>query len=583
VNPNEGIPHNNFFLEKGSKAMIIRIDLNNSDIKSDNTYDSWGRELIADILLKEVDPLCHPYGEENKLIFAIGPLAGFGISSAGRLSVGSKSPLTRAIKEANAGGMAGEYLAKWGYKGIILEGKSRWQTSVIEIGEEIKVIDFPEGKNMRTGNLSDLLREKYDKDITIICVGPAGELGLAAAGIAVTDKDGVPSRYAARGGLGGVMGKKGVKAIVIKRPKGGNLSAKATDEFKEIRKEFHDTIIRDPRTGIFREYGTPFMVWEMQTLGGLPTANFQRGCYEKVERITAETFKEIIIRRGGKGRTEHGCMTGCIVKCSNVFPDEKGESIVSPLEYETIVMLGTNLMIDSLDEIADLNRLCNEIGLDTIEIGCCLGMLTGTDLISFGDYAKARQLIEEIEKNTVLGRVIGNGVETTARVFGIERVPAALGQGIPGYDPRAIKGMGVTYATSPMGADHTAGHTVAAKVNHHDKEGQIESSVGSQIMRAAIDSLGICNFLISTISKNLEVFLRLLEHSRGIMINPSEFENLGRTVLKKEHLFNLLAGVSQTDKMPMFMRKEELPPYNLKFDVDKAQIEEVYKLFKVEL
>ena len=187
-------------------------------------------------------------------------------------------------------------------------------------------------------------------------------------------------------------------------------------------------------------------------------------------------------------------MPGCTIRCSNNYADANGESIVSPLEYETIGLMGSNLGIDDLDKIARLNWMVNDLGLDSIEIGAALGVAAKAGLMKFGDYERAEELIVEIKQNSPLGRLLASGATITGKVLGIEQVPAVKGQAMSAYEPRAIKGTGVTYATSPQGADHTSGLTIRAKVNHLDPNGQAALSRTFQINMAGYDTLGACIF-----------------------------------------------------------------------------------------
>ncbi|MCL5957726.1 MAG: aldehyde ferredoxin oxidoreductase C-terminal domain-containing protein, partial [Chloroflexi bacterium] len=284
-----------------------------------------------------------------------------------------------------------------------------------------------------------------------------------------------------------------------------------------------------------------------------------------------------MLERGGEGTPTHPCMPGCVIRCSNIFPDAQGKRIVSPLEYENLVMLGPNLGIFSIDDIARLNYLCNDYGIDTVEIGAAIGVAMAGDILQFGDYEGAVKTLNEVAEGTLLGRVIGQGAVTAGRVFGVDRVPAVKGQSMPAYDPRAVKGIGVTYATSPMGADHTAGHTVSSKVDHHLPEGQIEASRNSQIIRAAYDSVCICNFTIAGIGDSLQLITDLVNAVHGTNYEPDYMRELGRDVLRTERAFNKAAGFTNAhDRYPDFFRTEKLPPFDVIVDVSQEEIDHFF-------
>lgn len=366
-------------------------------------------------------------------------------------------------------------MAQLGIKAIIIEGEApRGKTFVLEVREgEARLVESPEYRGLGNYDCARALFEKYGPKVSLITIGPAGEMGLSSACVSITDTEGHPSRMSGRGGLGAVMGAKGLKAIALAHTR----SRVAPDDeglFRAALKEYHQVLLAAPTTETYATYGTAAMLNKLNTMGGLPTRNFSRGKFEKAEEINGARLREVILERGGEGNPTHGCMPGCVIRCSNIYPDAGGKTIVAPLEYETIGLLGSNCGIGDLDLIARLNYLCNDIGIDTIEAGAAIGVAMEAGLGDFGDGGRAIELLEEIGKGTVLGRVLGEGATVTGRVLGVRRVPAVKGQSMPAYDPRAVKGLGVTYATSPMGADHTAGQTIRANVDH--RRGSASSS-----------------------------------------------------------------------------------------------------------
>ncbi len=546
---------------------------------------AWGgRGLIDTILTREVPPTCHPLGADNKVIFANGPLAGTRTSSAGRLSVGGKSPLTGGIKEANAGGVAGDAMARLGLRAIVVEGKPASNgLFLLVVGfDSAHLVPADDLRGLGTYALVQELFGRYGRKVAVICIGPAGEHRLPLAGVAVNDNDGAPSRYAARGGMGAVMGAKGLKAVVL-LDEGQEVPVADAAALREARKRYVAALREHPVTGrAFAEIGTVMSLESIRALGGLPIRNFSQGeLDDELPELTGEGIRQTIIDRGGEGRTTHSCMPGCTIRCSNVFPDEAGKTIVSPLEYESLVLLGTNIGLLTVDEAARLNYICNDIGVDTMETGVALGVAMEAGLLDFGDFAAAVALLGEVAKGSTVGRVLGQGASVVGRVFGVERVPACKGQGMSAYDPRAVKSLGVTYATSTMGADHTAGFTFAAKVDHHSPEGQVETSRGSQVVRAALDSLGLCAFVMSALVSKPEIISDLVNAVCGTDHGSGLVSDLGKAVLRIERAFNAAAGFSPADdRIPAFMRKEALPPYGLKFDVSEEEMLHLFDEFE---
>jgi aldehyde:ferredoxin oxidoreductase len=401
---------------------------------------------------------------------------------------------------------------------------------------------------------------------------------LQAAGIQNLDKDNEPSRINARGGLGAVMGARRLKAIVIDATQGEKPPLADAEDFKLAQKRYTQELMAHPQTAIYRDFGTAGLAAMVDGFGALPTCNFSAGHFEGIEAITGEHLRDVLLERGKPSDPSHACMAGCTIRSSNVFGSAAGERIVSPIEYETIGLVGSNLGIGDLDQIAQLNAAIDDLGLDSIEIGAALGVAAEARLMTFGDAAGAQRLVDEIRRGTPLGRVLGSGAAITGQVLGIRRVPVVKRQAMPSYDPRGIKGTGVTYATSPQGADHTAGLTVRAKVDHLKPEGQAELSRGVQINMAGYDSLGACIFAGFGFAKAPGVIRELLKARYGWDGGEEVLQDLGRQTLRMEREFNLAAGLTAADdRIPEWMRTEPLPPHNTVFDVPEEDLDGLWR------
>jgi aldehyde:ferredoxin oxidoreductase len=313
------------------------------------------------------------------------------------------------------------------------------------------------------------------------------------------------------------------------------------------------------------------------SFGALPTRNFSAGQFEHAEAIGGETMRELLLERGGDSDTSHACMSGCIIRCSNCFGSTTGELIVSPVEFETIGLLGSNLGIDNLDDIARLNWEINDLGLDTIEVGAALGVAAEGGLLSFGDAERAMELLGEIRSGTALGKVLGNGVVATGKSLNVKRVAAVKGQAMSAYDPRAIKGNGVTYATSPQGADHTCGNCIRAEIDHLSPEGQVEVSRDTQIKMAGYDTLGACLFGGFGFASAPGSLRDLINGRYGWGVDENVLYDLGKITLELEIEFNLAAGFGPADnRLPDWMTTEKLPPFNTVFDVPNEQLDSIF-------
>ena len=531
-----------------------------------------GRAMVDSILLAEVPSTCHPLGPYNKLVLAPGLFAGTPMPSASRMSIGAKSPLTGGIKESNVGGMAGIMLGQLGIGAIVIKGMCRSPSlkGLIIRRDLAELFEASELKGLGNYDTVTALKKRFGQDVGVISVGPCGEMRMAAATIAVTDTNGRPCRHAARGGLGAVMGAKGLKAIVID-PKGGRpLKGVDTVAFTKAVKEYTKIIQSSKRTAFWRENGTAGLVEISNERGSLPTRNFTAGSYKKKDAINSERLKEIVKQRSGS--MGHPCMRGCVVRCSNIFHDKHGQYLTSGLEYETIAMMGSNLDIDDLDTIAQIDFRCDNYGMDTIEIGVTLGILTETDIFTFGDRKRAVALIDEIGQGTILGRILGQGSIITGKAFGIRRVAAVKGQALPGHCARSIKGLGVTYATSPQGADHTAGFVTEEPLS---KEGHVERSREAQINNLIADSLGLCQF--TGLRAEYGLFAGLVGPLTGKTPTEKDIRYIGQDALWKERMFNIRAGLGPgQDRLPEFMATEPLPPHDTVFDVEDKELDRVF-------
>lgn len=562
---------------------IWRINVRKQSLNREPVPQAWerlgGRGLLARILGDETNPTCQPLGHGNKLIFAPGLLVGHMLSSCDRISVGGKSPLTGGIKESNAGGRTGLHLAHLGIKALIIEDQAeddlRWLLHLSKDGASFEPAAMVDGMGVYAA--AKILVERYGKNVAMALIGPGGDYQLGSAGIQNIDKDRVPSRINARGGLGAVMGSKGLKAIIIDKSGGEKPEIADPDAFKFARKSYTEALMTHPQTKVYNDYGTAAMTMMANGFGAMPTRNFSAGEFEGAEKISGEQMRDLLLLRQGESQTSHACMAGCTIKCSNVFGDSDGAMIVSPLEYETIGLMGANLGIDSLDTIARMNWVVNDLGLDSIEVGAALGVAAEAGIWEFGDGDRALELLEEIRQATALGRVLGHGAAVTGRVLGVHRVPVVKGQAMSAYEPRAIKGTGVTYATSPQGADHTAGLTIRAKVDHLDPKGQVEISRSAQINVAGYDTLGVCSFGSFGFAVTPGVIRDLLNARYGWDTGSEILQELGKETLTLERDFNRRAGFTNADdRLPEWMTQEPVAPHNAVFDVPEEELDALF-------
>jgi aldehyde:ferredoxin oxidoreductase len=562
---------------------VLRANVGTGEIGYEEVPESWkrygGRALVARFLLDEVPASCDPLGPNNKLIWAPGLLVGHMLSSVDRISVGGKSPMTGGVKEANAGGTTGMRMAWLRLFALIIEGEAtaddNWKILYIgSDGARFESADDLIGLGLKESGIR--LRQRFGDHIGVSAIGPAGERLYQAAGITHMDKDRNLTRISARGGLGAVMGSKKLKAVLFDHQKSNRPEVVNKAVFKDASKRYLAALQKHPQTSVgYTFYGTAAMVNVCDTVGGIPTRNFSRGRFEGAEAISGETIKELNESRGGD--ISHACMAGCTIKCSNVYAGPDGEPLVTPLEYETIGLMGSNLEIDDPDVIARLNDICNDMGLDTIDVGAALGIAAEAGCMPFGDGQRALELMETVKQDTPLGRIIGSGAALAGKVLGVTRAPVVKGQALSAYDPRAVKGTGVTYATSPQGADHTSGLTIRAKVDHSSAEGQVKLSRGAQYNAAGYDSLGACVMGGFGFGLDPTIVPDLVNGRYDWDVGENYLQELGRASILMEREFNRQAGFTkEDDRLPEWMTLEKLPPLDTVFDVPQEELDSIF-------
>ncbi len=566
-----------------------KLETNYEDLPEKYQY-LGGRGLTSTIVAEEVPPTCHPLGPHNKVVLAPGIVIGTNAPSSGRLSVGGKSPLTGGIKEANVGTNFAQMLGRMRIGAIIIEGQTEGKDYYLLKITNDKTEFIKANKWVGKGlyEVYKDLRKEFGEKIGICGVGIAAELFGGNSGLCFNDPEGLPSRYAGRGGLGAVMASRGLKFIVVDETGAPGVEIKNEEVFKKgtakLLKALGDHDVTKPG-GALNTYGTGVLINIINENGGLPQRNFSRGQDDRSEKVSGEAKAEEIKKRGGV--RPHGCHTGCVIRCSEVWTKPDGKDPVGVLEYESVWALGPNCEIYDLDTIGELNRACNDLGLDTIETGTTLAVAMEGGLADFGDGKASLKLLEEIRNKTPTGRILANGTEFTGKAFGVTRIPTVKGQSMPAYDPRAIKGIGVTYATTPMGADHTAGYAIATEIMGVGGEAdrldtkKAELSRNLQVATAVVDSTGYCLFIAFAILDIVEGLEGVVESVNGVLgtsLTLDDIPTIGMQVIETEIKFNKAAGfTSLDDRLPEFMREEKLPPDNEVFNVSDEELDSVFK------
>jgi aldehyde:ferredoxin oxidoreductase len=536
-----------------------------------------GRWLIARTLLDDGVATVDPLSPANPLIFSAGPLAGTNFSNANRVSVGCKSPLTGGIKEANSGGTFGYAMGQNELSGITFrQAADDWVVIHIKKNGEISWDDATPYMGKSNFEAAAMLVKKYGKKASYALCGPVGEyLGLMAA-IAFPDPEGGPTRFAARGGVGAVMGSKKIKAVILE-----NIKMPTFVDRKKLMshvKDYGTKLEAEAAVQTFSDYGTAIVADLTNKIGGLPVDNFSRGQQVDAKEQTFEMGGTHIhdLNKSRGGEVSHACMPGCLIRCSNVFVDDKGVELTTPLEYETIGLMGTNCGLTHPDQVARVNQVANGLGIDTIEIGCTIGVLMEAGLGEFGDESFMMKVLEDIRAGNENGRIYAQGTQRVGEHFKVARIPAIKKQGVSAYDPRVIEVTGISMMLTAQGADHTTGNQPGFRCTDMTTEELTVVSLESQVNCAAADSLGFCIFGRSVTETNSQLIVDTINAAFGTDLEASFVPSLGVEALKMEDQFNKAAGFTvEDDELPEFFVTEPLAPTGKTARHDAAQINAV--------
>ncbi len=542
------------------------IDLSTQTVKTSEVVGEdiarCGRHLIAKTLLEQNKATVDPLSSDNPLIFSAGPFAGTNFSNANRVSVGCKSPLTGGIKEANGGGTFGFAMGQLHIAGFTLHNASDdWVIIRMTKEGDISFLDASAYMGMGNFETAAKLHEEFGKKVSIGLCSLVGEYQGLMSGISFSDVDLRPSRLAARGGVGAVMGSKKVKAIVL------DLNRMPT--FKDRKKvmgavkQYKKMLDAEPAIKAFQDIGTAMVADYTNHVGGLPVNNFaigrQTDTSVEVFQMGGDALRARNIERGGI--TTHACMPGCTIQCSNVYADKDGNEVVSPVEYETIGLLGTNCGLKDPDELATLNWHANDLGIDTIELGATIGVLMEAGKGKFGDAAYMQTVLDDIRAGNEDGRLYAQGTAHVGEHFNVARIPVIKRQAISAYDPRVIEVTGITMMMTAQGADHTAGNMPQYDCKGKTADELVAASLDIQIVSASADSLGLCIFGRSVTNTHIDFLIDAINEAHGVTLEESFFKQLGREALEMEAQFNKDAGFTEADdELPAFFYDEALPP-----------------------
>lgn len=548
---------------QGVSMRIIKVDLSTRTIGEEEFNQAdygffGGRGLISSFLSKYVDPTCDPLGPDNPLIFTTDYFSGTILSSSNRLSIGAKSPLTGGIKESNAGGTMASRMTGHQIKVIMFTGQSdSWVYLYIDKSGQPHLEDASDLVGLTNYPLGDRIRERYNDRVAIASIGVGGEhLGLVSSVMCNELKTGFACRACARGGMGAVMGSKKLKAVVMEHaehPWRVRLAPEQDAEFRELNKKIVAAIQGNPLTGqTMPLYGSAAGVDTTGKMGALPYRNFSGSFTPDWERLGTTQWRKNLLDHGGHSTIP--CQPGCIVRCSNEYCDSNGDYLSAGIEYETIGLCGSNLSIFDTDKICTLDRLCDDMGFDTIDIGAALGVMMDEGVLEFGDAEGAINMVKTIfDPDNKYGETLKNGCAAMADYLGVpekagyKRVPTARRQAFAAYDPRVIRGYGLSWERGPMGADHTSG-SAAVYLKQLSPEEQADYSLA---VTCTCDCF-MCLFPWAAVNFNPEARAAICRMA-GILANmpegpgPEMIDQNGRAILDMEYAFNEKAGFKRKD------------------------------------
>lgn len=563
---------------------VLRVNLTEGSVKIENLNQEWAKDYIgarglgSRYFVEEVSPKVDPLSPENKLIFATGPTTGTLGTSTGRYEVVTKGPLTGTIAASNSGGMFGPEIKFAGFDMIIFEGVSKKPVYLYMEDGQAELRDASHLWGKLTSETTDTLLDETAPTAKVACIGPAGEHQAKLANV-MCDKE----RAAGRSGVGAVMGSKKLKAVVA-LGSGGVTPAdpqKLRDAALRIRKQ----LAAHPVTGEgLPTLGTPILINVMNQSGGLPTRNFKEAVFEGAEAISGETLREKFLVKN------KGCF-GCTIACGRVTrtKDERYQGFGEGPEYETIWSYGAQCSVDNLEAISKANFLCNEYGLDTISMGSTVGCAmelyesgylpkkdTGGIELTFGNADAIVQLTEMVGKGEGFGKKIADGSYRLAEAYGHPELSMSVKkQEMPAYDPRAVQGMGLEYATSNRGGCHVRGYLISPEIlgvpekldpqEIKDKDTWLKIF---QDLTAAVDSAGIC--LFTTFGQGGKEIAEQLAALTGIDYTEEKILECGDRIYNLERLFNLKAGLSDADdNLPPRLLNDPIPDGPMKGKVSR--------------
>jgi aldehyde:ferredoxin oxidoreductase len=542
---------------QGWTGFFLKVNLTNSEAKSEPYQEDLalnflgGRGFAIKILWSTLKQGTNPLSPENKLIFATGPLTGIGLPNSGKLVIASKSPLTGGYGDGNTGSWAAVNLRKAGYDALVIEGKAVSPIILHIKDQTVELLDAEDLWGKSSFDVEDKLRKKYSKLAGILSIGPAGENLVKFA--TVVSQNG---RAGGRPGMGAVMGSKNLKAIVIEGTK--QISLAYPQEMKKLAVEGYKELLAKPLFSFWKRQGTMSTVEWCQENSCLPTLNYRQGVFDKAESINGFMMEKLKV-------SNRGCPQ-CNMTCGNVVKDSEGKD--SELDYENVVMLGSNIGLGDLTQVATLNRLADEFGFDAISLGGVLGFAMEASekaliskKIGWGDFEAIKALINDVAYRRGLGAVLAEGVRSASATIGKGSGDWAMhvkGLEVTAYDCHTAPGMALAYGTSSIGAHHKDAWLItweikAGREKYDDQK--VDHLIQTQLLRGgAFEALTVCRFPNGSLGFELEWYQKYLQASTGHNFSMEQINEIGDRIL------NLIRAFWVREYGTKWSRDLDVPP-----------------------
>jgi len=507
---------------KGWTGRILRVNLTKGKAVTQE-FDSkfalnWlgGRGFAAKILWDELKPGTDPFSPENRLIFATGPLTGASLPSSGKLLVAAKSPLTGGYGDGNIGTWACVMMRKAGYDALIVEGRAEKPTIIKIEDDKTEFLDAKDYWGRGVFETEKDLKKKYGDVTGVVAIGKAGENKVKFANIVSQE-----GRGGGRPGIGAVMGSKNLKAVAIKGTK--ELPAADMAELKKLGLEGYKEVLAKPGYKFWKRQGTMMVVDWCQESSVLPTFNYREGVFDEAEAISGSTMEKMKV-------AQRGCPQ-CNMTCGNVITDSQNEP--AELDYENVAMLGSNIGLGDLRKVATLNRLADDYSLDTISLGNTIGFAMEasekkliSDKIEWGDFEKAKALVEEIANNKgKLGVLLAQGVRYASEKLGKDSSKWAMhvkGLEITAYDCHTTPAMALAFGTAAVGAHHKDAWVISWEVKYGREsydEAKVDKIIEFQRIRGGMfEGLTACRLPWVEVGFELDWYPRFMKAATGVNI-----------------------------------------------------------------